>query len=744
MMRRPDVRVLISRARAHRVMGRAVRLLDRVWWARVILGARIVDAEYVSAQLGRRVGVVGAVLRYVWRGYRQGLRLNPLFVDTAVGDHLPDAHRVPALYAYLIADPRGLSISPVWDAAAYLERHPDRAEERGGALGAVWRRRSADSIPVGADARTPGPAWDLVHSRVLDAVADARHDRPGAVGRAPQPETRAVEYVIVLDADEWDFDESLSLARHLARDPGAGVTVVQSGGRIEDWVQAVMLATAADGVQAIRSSAASTDDDLRALGAGLDAVTVVRRGPNDDVTAETLERLAAAARDGAVAGPLWLEGDGTIAAAGADAGGRLLAGHPAEDASALPGAPTVQPPALAGATFAAPRDLAFAADDGGPDPAASVSQAARRAGIPVVLRTDLIARVRSHARPSALPPGLDAGHALLDAAGWESTAAGPAPRLRRRTREVTLPDGTVVPVLRWALRTAAPVGPRGEWWGDVHFARALADALRRLGQEAVIDAYPARHRPTGHLDDVTIALRGPEPIDSNPSGLSILWIISHPDQITFSALDGFDLVYAASTPWADRATARFGRPIAPLLQCTDVHRFHPSDLERTDDIVFVGTARGIYRPSIVEPVRAGIDVRVFGPDWRGWIPASAIAGTGVRNEDLPPLYESAAVVLNDHWPSMQRAGFIANRPYDVVAAGGRVISDDVEGIDETFGGAVLTYRDTDELLSLLASDLDTAFPAPDRLAEISQTIRERDSFDARARTLLDDVLRSLE
>jgi spore maturation protein CgeB len=145
----------------------------------------------------------------------------------------------------------------------------------------------------------------------------------------------------------------------------------------------------------------------------------------------------------------------------------------------------------------------------------------------------------------------------------------------------------------------------------------------------------------------------------------------------------------------------------------------------------------------VTPVQAGIPVRVFGPDWRGWIPASAIAGTGVANRDLPPLYERAAVVLNDHWPSMQREGFIANRPYDVVAAGGRVISDHVQGLEDVFGGAVVTYRTTDELLALLRGDLDAIFPSPDRLAGISRTIRERDSFEARARTLLDDVIGAL-
>ncbi len=132
---------------------------------------------------------------------------------------------------------------------------------------------------------------------------------------------------------------------------------------------------------------------------------------------------------------------------------------------------------------------------------------------------------------------------------------------------------------------------------------------------------------------------------------------------------------------------------------------------------------------------------VIGPDWRGWIPAERIAATGVRNDELPALYESAGVVLNDHWPAMQERGFIGNRLFDVVAAGGRAISDRVEGIDELFGGVVRTWDTVPELIDLLSGDLDAAFPDRARADAASARIRAEHSFDARARTLLEAALR---
>jgi hypothetical protein len=288
---------------------------------------------------------------------------------------------------------------------------------------------------------------------------------------------------------------------------------------------------------------------------------------------------------------------------------------------------------------------------------------------------------------------------------------------------------------RWAIKICAPAGRAGAVWGDTHFARGLANALRRRGHTVVVDAFDARNRPTGYLDDVSIAIRGPYRIDPVPWGVRMQWIISHPDEITRAEVAGFDRVFAASERWADAVSRRWGIPVEPLLEATDTDLFHPTGLPRGEDVVFVGTARGIPRPSVVAPLAAGIPVRVYGPDWRPFIPQSAIAARSLSNERLPERYETASVVLNDQWPAMRREGFIAMRPFDAVAAGGRVISEAVDGIEEIFDGAVVTYRDPAHLVELLRADPGDVFPDDARLAEIAERIRIEHSFDARAAVL---------
>ncbi|MDQ1122980.1 glycosyltransferase family protein [Microbacterium trichothecenolyticum] len=466
--------------------------------------------------------------------------------------------------------------------------------------------------------------------------------------------------------------------------------------------------------------------------------------PRAEIADPEIDALVASARGDVAAIPAQRAQDGTVAGLGAaETGGPapwpILADHPAEDLDPLDDVLSV--PLVHGLTVALGRTALRDVLEG--DAPRSASAFAR------ALRARLDARVLTSVRPVLDEPRLvfaepratgtgssrDRSTAadIVTAAGfdvvsWRPDAAGTVEPVRRWRRPH--PDAQ-----RWAIKICAPAGRQGAVWGDMHFARGLASALRRRGHTVVIDAFDARARPTSVLDDVSVVVRGPYRIDPVETGITLQWIISHPDQITRAELASFDRVFAASESWSRNVREKWGIDVRPLLEGTDVDLFHPTGVARTDDIVFVGTARGIARPSVVAPLRAGIPVRVYGPDWRPFIPQAAIAARTLPHADLPRRYESASVVLNDQWPAMRRHGFIAMRPFDVVAVGGRVISEQVEGIEEIFGGAVITYRDAEHLVELLRADPDTLFPDTAALAGIAERIRAEHSFDARAAVL---------
>lgn len=713
------LRGLWRAARSLPVLRGALRGADRLWWARTIRRADIVDAEFASGQLGRPVTDRQAIRAYVRGGFRSGLSLNPLFSEGVVSAQLPDSDRVPAMYAYLIADQAEIETTLAWDAPAHARSDRFWSSTPGGVLGSAWRALQSGRTLL----LRGGTTADLGTLRA--AALGASHDADSTPESSPH--TVLSWRLDGDDADGEGLRGALDVLRDDAEDAAEGgirldLVVSQAPRDVRGLAGLLALGDAR-----IRILDAEGDEGVEPTGSG-PAPVVVRRAPGARITAPSIRVLASEARRGPVA-PVWISPAGSIASAGVlvEEGHsyRALAGFPHEDAAAAG-------TALRVAALDSPVVAAVAGDD---RPARTLLQE-------IALGADADADADGSPSWSGEADGTLPGIAPrgLHRTGWTSTGEGVVPRYDVDRSGVVLLDGRSVPRLRWAIKTAAPAGPRGESWGETHFARSLAAALERLGQYVAVDSLSALNRASSEYDDVVLCLRGPHPLPSPDAPHRLLWIISHPNEITAEELNGYDRVFAGSTPWSRLATERFGVPIAPLLQCTDAHRFRPSGVARGEDLVFVGTARGIARPAVVIPVRAGRRVRVYGPDWRGYIPGSAIAGTHLPNDEVPAVYESAGAVLNDHWPAMRREGFISNRLYDVVAAGGRAISDDVEGIDEIFGGAVRQFQDERELLALTEAPLDEHFPSEAELARISERIRREHSFDARARRLVDTIL----
>lgn len=318
----------------------------------------------------------------------------------------------------------------------------------------------------------------------------------------------------------------------------------------------------------------------------------------------------------------------------------------------------------------------------------------------------------------------------------------PAPVVVRPDRlrpQVQVQEAT--PRLRWAIKSATPPGPEGLHWGDLHFAEALADALRSLGQEAVLDGRSSLWRSTVALDDVNLSIHGKLFLPPQPGAVNLLWVISHPEMVTELDLQGYDAVFAASLPWARWASGHLGHEVRPLLQATDPQRFTPvsADPDSGHRLLFVGNSRGIYRPIVRHLVQAGEDVAVYGGGWDGLLPQGVVRGLRVDNADVPAMYRAAGVVLNDHWDDMRQLGFVSNRLFDATAAGARVVSDAIEGAEELFGGLVRTYASPSQLVELVRAG-PQAFPDEEERLRIAADVARDHSFAARARVLLDAAL----
>jgi spore maturation protein CgeB len=295
--------------------------------------------------------------------------------------------------------------------------------------------------------------------------------------------------------------------------------------------------------------------------------------------------------------------------------------------------------------------------------------------------------------------------------------------------------------LRWSIKIGAPDVPRRENWGDWHFAEALRDSLERLGHRVAIDCQDEWYRPTAHLDDVTLVLRGLGQYRPNPLHTNVIWVISHPERVSARDLADYDLVFGASARWCERISER--RPAAAelLLQCTDDRRFHPvaPDPDRKHPLLVVANARGgrVPKPraAVVAALEAKLVPAVYGLRWDGLLPAGSWRGSYVPNDELPAVYAAADAVLNDHWPDMRDEGMLSNRLFDLTACNARVISDHLPEISDVFGDVVLTYQRPDEIPHLLRLHRSESEARRQAREELGERVRREHTFDARARVL---------
>ncbi len=599
--------------------------------------------------------------------------------------------------------------------------------------------------------------WDAAHARgTSDLVVS--HILP--VGAEPR---RTVEWLSSVPREGSELilvGVRLRRAHHVL---ASSIAAIISGARFVSVPAAVSM------------SAATNVGIAQAAGSTVVLVRPEAMPPRQPIA----ERLAAVVREPgvALAQPLVVDLDGVVLSAGARFSvdnphpELFLAGLPSSDAVrigqcevAAPAAPAV---ALRTETAVALRglhprfhsvlaetDLGLRARQAGLGASVVVPDAVITSRTPYASADELIGAMASLRVGSVAPPP-DRAPDLLLRAGLEVTD--------RRNRRITAdPDDRTAPSvlvpelvvravegihedpprLRWAIDIAAPAASRGDRWGDTYFARSLAEALERRGQHVAIDRRDARERDSRDLDDVLLVLRGLDRVTPRPGLLNIEWIISHPDMISPDEVAQFDLVYAASTTWSARMSREWGTPIESLLQCTDTRWFHPdrADPDTGPHLLFVGNSRGVYRYAVRSALAVGADLTLHGNDWTEFVERDQIASGGVANEEVGVLYASAGVVLNDHHLDMRRDSFASNRLFDAAACGARILSDRIDGLEETFSGLVLPFDNERELAHLVAPPY-SAFPDNETRRRIATRIIAEHSFDKRAETLIDAAVR---
>ena len=294
---------------------------------------------------------------------------------------------------------------------------------------------------------------------------------------------------------------------------------------------------------------------------------------------------------------------------------------------------------------------------------------------------------------------------------------------------------------RAAIRIGAGNWPNAPRWGDLHFGRALERAFGAAGWPSRIRLHRTWSTIDAARDDATVHLFGKLPATNRTAQDDVLWQISHPVLATPELLAAYDLVYVASAPFSERVHALTDRPVATLLQATDPERFAPPDppAPRGPDLLYVANQRA-DRPVVEWLLPTERDLAIVGQGWEGTEAVQPYwRGGRIENRDLAAAYAGAAIVLNDSWDDMRREGFIPNRVFDALAAGGFVLSDDVAGLTDVFGDAVPVYRDGVELRDAIERSLADPASRVERAARGRDIVLAGHTFDHRAARIIEDI-----
>ena len=295
----------------------------------------------------------------------------------------------------------------------------------------------------------------------------------------------------------------------------------------------------------------------------------------------------------------------------------------------------------------------------------------------------------------------------------------------------------------WVIKCPAPDSEKKVRWGDYAYAVALKRYLDRMGKYTVIDLYEDWNCEEDA--DVVLVLRGREfyrPDRRNEKCLYIMWNISHPEMVTEEEYQLYDVICVGSLCYAKELQKKITVPVVPLLQCTDTELFYPdqeAEKHRGKDYLFIGNSLNVARPCVLWAAKDKLPLKIWGAGWKAMLgpDKTMVQDVFIENSDIPALYRSARVTLNDHWKDMLDYQFVNNRIFDALACGLPVISDCCDELREIFPDAVLYYSNQEEFQKCVAQ-LENDYDAIKARVDAQwPMIKEKYSFEARARELVE-------
>jgi glycosyltransferase involved in cell wall biosynthesis len=280
-----------------------------------------------------------------------------------------------------------------------------------------------------------------------------------------------------------------------------------------------------------------------------------------------------------------------------------------------------------------------------------------------------------------------------------------------------------------------------EGWGDYHTARELGEAAEALGWRVSYVAHKGdSHKRIPPDADVAVVLT--DRWDARLFGaqtVTCAWIRNWTERwLTRPWLDRYDVLLASSGRSTDLLAEATGRPVELFPLATNQRRFRPPPPRTERALDWVLTANRWGEPRAIEPAlesRSQDAGSVYGLGWQEIRGVGKLARGPIEYEQLPAVYASAKVVLDDTAEPTLAYDAVNSRVFDALAAGALVLTNCEAGVRELFDEEFPTWSSAPEVDAQL--DRLLAGPAErERLVRrYRRTVLQRHTYEDRARQL---------
>jgi spore maturation protein CgeB/GT2 family glycosyltransferase len=284
-------------------------------------------------------------------------------------------------------------------------------------------------------------------------------------------------------------------------------------------------------------------------------------------------------------------------------------------------------------------------------------------------------------------------------------------------------------------------------FGDWYTAHELGEALERLGWDVrYLERFEDRWYAGASDCDVVVNLLVQLDLFRLPRHVvSIAWIRNWTEEWTARPwFSNYDLVLASSERSREVVEAQSAKVARVFPIATNPRRFYPRPRtpELRTDAVFTGSNWGAERGvagGLAELARRRV-VGLHGRGWEDHAELGPIALGLAAYDDLPDIYASTDVAIDDAAVSTKPYGSMNSRVFDALATGTIVVTDNELGARELFDDEFPTWTDADDLVTTVNRLIDEP-ELRDRLVErYRKVVLERHTYDHRARELR-DILR---